>query len=302
MVAHTAIQSRPAQLTCVASASTGCCQAKPGRCRSSSWLRQRSLLTGLNWHAPQLAPASATAYAHSGPSVAPLLVTAAVLVGGSALWKLVLYAQTQAIIVRMLSKYTRKGGARVLQLGGGAGDLFYYPNDTVLVTLVGEGINSGMMERAAIQAGVPVQIQDRLLTDLSFQRSNSIDSVVALFALHKAKNLPAFMDEVARVLKPNGSFVFIEHVQGREGRERLSQQLLGHGDSCLDAKALETIMSTAQLETLQVDVALQNVDPHAVGVAVKAANQVIDMDSADVKVANSPSKRGFFKGKKSKAR
>jgi len=45
----------------------------------------------------------------------------------------------------MLSKYVPSGGtgARILQLGGGTRELYYYPKDVVLVTNVGEKVNEG---------------------------------------------------------------------------------------------------------------------------------------------------------------
>jgi hypothetical protein len=46
----------------------------------------------------------------------------------------------------MLSKYVPNGvstGVRVIQLGGGTRELYYYPKDVVLVTNVGEKVNKG---------------------------------------------------------------------------------------------------------------------------------------------------------------
>lgn len=46
----------------------------------------------------------------------------------------------------MLSKYVPSSGstgARVIQLGGGTRELYYYPKDVVLVVNVGEKVNKG---------------------------------------------------------------------------------------------------------------------------------------------------------------
>jgi hypothetical protein len=46
----------------------------------------------------------------------------------------------------MLSKYVPSGvstSVRVIQLGGGTRELYYYPKDVVLVTNVGEKVNKG---------------------------------------------------------------------------------------------------------------------------------------------------------------
>lgn len=36
------------------------------------------------------------------------------------------------------------GGARVIQIGGGTRDLYYYPKDTVLVTAISPKLKKGM--------------------------------------------------------------------------------------------------------------------------------------------------------------
>lgn len=60
----------------------------------------------------------------------------------------------------------------MLQLGGTVRELYYYPGDTILVTVAAQKLNSGLWEQAGMQAGVPVQTQqtDRL-PGLAFQAS-----------------------------------------------------------------------------------------------------------------------------------
>jgi hypothetical protein len=60
--------------------------------------------------------------------------------------KFYLYSQLEVITAKMLSKYVPSGGstgARVIQLGGGTRELYYYPKDVVLVVNVGEKVNKG---------------------------------------------------------------------------------------------------------------------------------------------------------------
>jgi hypothetical protein len=59
--------------------------------------------------------------------------------------KFYLYSQLEVITAKMLGKYVPRGGtgARVIQLGGGTRELYYYPKDVVLVTNVGEKVNKG---------------------------------------------------------------------------------------------------------------------------------------------------------------
>jgi hypothetical protein len=56
------------------------------------------------------------------------------------------YSQLEVITAKMLGKFVPSGGntgARVIQLGGGTRELYYYPKDVVLVTNVGDKVNKG---------------------------------------------------------------------------------------------------------------------------------------------------------------
>ena len=41
------------------------------------------------------------------------------------------------------------GGARIIQIGGGARELYYYPKDSVLVTMLGENLKKGVRSDSA---------------------------------------------------------------------------------------------------------------------------------------------------------
>lgn len=42
-------------------------------------------------------------------------------------------------------------GARVLQLGGGTRELFYYPRETVLVTAIGDRMDAGVNQNNSVK-------------------------------------------------------------------------------------------------------------------------------------------------------
>lgn len=69
--------------------------------------------------------------------------------------KFYLYSQLEVITAKMLGKYVPRGGtgARVIQLGGGTRELYYYPKDVVLVTNVGEKVNKGAREKGSVEEG-----------------------------------------------------------------------------------------------------------------------------------------------------
>ena len=62
----------------------------------------------------------------------------------------------------------------MLQLGGTVRELYYYPRETILVSVAAHKLNRGLWEQAGMQAGVPVQTQQTDgLPDLAFQASPS---------------------------------------------------------------------------------------------------------------------------------
>jgi hypothetical protein len=64
----------------------------------------------------------------------------------------------------------RAGGARVLQLGGDVKQLYYYPRDTVLVSVAAPKLRRALWEQAGVQAGVPVSTHEAArLAGLPFQ-------------------------------------------------------------------------------------------------------------------------------------
>jgi len=92
------------------------------------------------------------------------------------------YSQLEYVTAAMMSNWVPKGGngARVVQLGGGARQLYYYPKNTVQVTNVGEGVNKSLMEQAGVQAAVPTLARKQPVWDLSFVADGSVGVGVCL--------------------------------------------------------------------------------------------------------------------------
>ncbi|KAK9823065.1 hypothetical protein WJX81_006086 [Elliptochloris bilobata] len=202
-------------------------------------------------------PAPGITELDAGQVSLPLLEVFVVL-GGWFAARLAIGFRLTYVTAAMLSRTIPKG-ARVLQLGGDVTQLYYYPADTILVSVAAPKLNKGLWEQAGIQAGVPVHTQQtEELADLSFQANESIDAVVSSgmlsgLAAGAQKQLAA---SAARVLKPGGVFVFIER-----------------GDFGGDRQALEAVLSLPQFEDATYDIALAGVDAHAVGLAHKSSAQ-----------------------------
>ncbi|KAK9804910.1 hypothetical protein WJX72_011666 [[Myrmecia] bisecta] len=112
--------------------------------------------------------------------------------------------------------------ATLLEIGIGAGpNLRYYANrqgpDNDSLQVVGLDPNPAMAPfatQAAVEAGLPldqVQLQEGLAEAMPFP-ANSFDACVCTLVLCSVQDVEATLQEVQRVLKPGGQFLFIEHV------------------------------------------------------------------------------------------
>ena len=117
---------------------------------------------------------------------------------GSALWREMLWAKVE--------------GRRVLEIGVGTGGNFaYYPSGT---EVTGFDVSEKMLAKARERA-IGTAIEGRLLLmdaqNLGFQ-DNSFDTVVASLVFCTVPDPVKGLKEIARVVKPNGKVVLLEHV------------------------------------------------------------------------------------------
>ena len=129
--------------------------------------------------------------------------------------KFAAYSQLEVVRTAMLSRHVKSGGAKVLQLGGSTRDIFYYPKGTIQITAAAPDLAGGLWEQAGMQAGIPVrEVKSDAVAALSSSAGGAYDSVVAFDQLATVKDVKTFTAEVWRVLKPGGTFIFIQKVQG----------------------------------------------------------------------------------------
>ncbi|GFR49352.1 hypothetical protein Agub_g11376, partial [Astrephomene gubernaculifera] len=201
--------------------------------------------------------------------------------GGVAAWKFATYGQLEYITAAMLTNHVPKGdpGPRVIQIQGGSRELYYYPKSTVQVTVVGEQLNKGLLEQAGLQAAVPTLARPQSPANLGFAADCSVDAVVALpggLAGLSGAQRAAFTGEALRVLKPGCPLVFVERIPGG-----LPIRFLGTSGKTLEESFLQGLKQrTEAFELVQWDVALEGQDPHALGVAIKAANYRVPVQAS----------------------
>ncbi|GIL79577.1 hypothetical protein Vretifemale_8899 [Volvox reticuliferus] len=206
-------------------------------------------------------------------SVGTIAATLPVIaIGGVAAWRFAVYGQLEYITAAMLTNYVPKGepGPRVIQLQGSTRELYYYPKSTLQVTVVGENINKGLLEQAGLQAAVPTTAKTQSPANLGFAADASVDAVVSIGAIAgmSEPQRAAFATEVLRVLKPGCPIIFVERIPGG-----LPIRFIGASSFTLAESFLQGWKDRQDaFELVEWDVALEGQDPHAVGVAVKAAD------------------------------
>lgn len=101
---------------------------------------------------------------------------------------------------------------RVLEVGGGSGlNLPHYSRQVAEVTVIDP--NPGMIaltERRLAEVSVPVETLTASAEQMEF-KNNTFDTVVSTWTLCSIPNVDQALDEIYRVLKPGGSFLFVEH-------------------------------------------------------------------------------------------
>ncbi len=166
----------------------------------------------------------------------------------------------------------------VLEIGAGTGpNLAYYSPD---VQWLGIEPNPAMFpyaQREAQRLGRTVELRQGASERLEVP-SDSMDAVVSTLVLCSVRDPRQTLQEILRVLKPGGQFVFIEHVAApRETRLRRLQQVVRPvwqlwADGCQTDRETWTVIENAgfaqvQLDHFRLDAPL--VGPHIAGRAVK---------------------------------
>jgi ubiquinone/menaquinone biosynthesis C-methylase UbiE len=146
---------------------------------------------------------------------------------------------------------------RVVEIGSGTGaNLEHYPRtiEELVCTEPEEPMARRLREKAG-RTGLPVRVVGAPAERLPFD-DDSFDTAVAALVLCTVTDPRAALGEIARVLKPGGRFIFMEHVRAEDpGLARWQDRLhplwlrFGHGCNCNRA-TLETIeASPLELES-----------------------------------------------------
>ena len=148
---------------------------------------------------------------------------------------------------------------RVLEIGAGTGaNLEHYPAGVAeLVLTEPEEPMARRLEQHVSRLGRPAQVVHASAESLPFEDS-SFDTVVSTLVLCSVRDPERTLDEVARVLRPGGRLLFLEHVRSDDPRLARWQDRLhgpwfafGHGCNCNRPTPALIEASTLELETIE---------------------------------------------------
>jgi ubiquinone/menaquinone biosynthesis C-methylase UbiE len=168
---------------------------------------------------------------------------------------------------------------RVLEIGPGAGANFsYYPTNIDWI-----GVEPNLFMHSYIQQ--EAERQGIMHTALYGERAeilpvedNSIDTVVSTYVLCSVTDVNATLKEIQRVLKPGGTFIFIEHVAATDGtctrtvQERITPIWKTVFDHCHPNRETWMRLDQAGFESViyqHFRLSIPIVGPHIAGIATR---------------------------------
>jgi SAM-dependent methyltransferase len=145
-----------------------------------------------------------------------------------------------------------------LEIGAGTGlNLPHYPAHLTELVLAEPGARiGGHIDLSRAPEGVPARLVQAPAEELPFADA-SFDTVVSTLVLCTVSDPRRALAEVARVLRPDGRLLFLEHVAAEEGwrraaQERSARPWASFADGCrCDRETLETI--EAQMRVLSLE-------------------------------------------------
>lgn len=168
----------------------------------------------------------------------------------------------------------------ILEIGPGAGANFsYYPSSIQWIGVEPNPFMHSYLQQRAGQQGIQLQIQSGSAETLE-AKDNSIDAVVSTLVLCSVANLEGTLQEILRVLKPGGTFYFVEHVAAPP--QTLLRRIQGWlnpmwriiGDGCCLHRETGAVIEAAGFEQVTYDrfraPVPSIVSPQIIGRAIKS--------------------------------
>jgi len=183
---------------------------------------------------------------------------------------------------------------RAVEIGSGTGlNLPYYPEDLdELVLLEPDAAMRARLDRKVSRRGFDASVMDSAAERLPFP-DGSIDTVVSTFVLCTVDRPDRVLREIARVLRPDGQLLFLEHVRSESSRlarwqDRLAGPWRRFARGCRCNRAIAELIVTCGFEIDHVqDARWRGMPPIVKPLVVGRAQPVVRNSSP----ANSPEVR-----------
>ncbi len=167
----------------------------------------------------------------------------------------------------------------VLEIGPGTGANFpYYPKDMRWIGIEPNPYMHPYLQKEAEKVGLNNVDVRTISAERLEAEDNSVDAVVSTLVLCSVPDLKATLQEILRVLKPGGRFLFIEHVAAPKGtwlrrvQEGVRPVWKFLADGCEPARETWIALENAGFEHLdyeRFEPSIPIVTPHISGVGIK---------------------------------
>lgn len=153
-----------------------------------------------------------------------------------------------------------QANGRVLEIGAGTGlNIEHYPQSIEEIVLAEpEEPMARRLSRRLSEAGRSAQVVTAPAENLPFE-DNSFDTVVSTLVLCTVSDPQRSLSEIARVLRPGGQFLFLEHIRAEDPKlagwqDRLVKPWRAFGHGCHPNRPTPTFIEGSSLSLEEMEI------------------------------------------------